>query len=211
MKLKPAVRVARRISEIGREAWDACALNPAYAGNPFIRYDFLHAAEETDCATERTGWGPQHLAVEDEAGQVAAAIFDWRTPGQRASPGGAKAAEYRAAGRDVVPTGRPFESLDELGAVLGMTPALLAALRPSLSIYNEAGLDVRYAPPAVVLALADIGMEFDPPTEARQAVTIVATAGLAEGARFRRQAVVRILGIADEHPWQILAWERADG
>ena len=72
MKLKPAVRVARRISEIGREAWDACALNPAYAGNPFIRYDFLHAAEETDCATERTGWGPQHLAVEDEAGQVAA-------------------------------------------------------------------------------------------------------------------------------------------
>ena len=146
-----------------------------------------------------------------QAGQVAAAIFDWRTPGQRASPGGAKAAEYRAAGRDVVPTGRPFESLDELGAVLGMTPALLAALRPSLSIYNEAGLDVRYAPPAVVLALADIGMEFDPPTEARQAVTIVATAGLAEGARFRRQAVVRILGIADEHPWQILAWERADG
>ena len=44
MKLKPAVRVARRISEIGREAWDACAANPAYAGNPFIRYDFLDDA-----------------------------------------------------------------------------------------------------------------------------------------------------------------------
>ena len=74
MSLKPAVRVARRIAEIGREDWDACALNPAYDGNPFIRYDFLHAAEEAGCAVERTGWGPQHLAIEDEAGRVAAVM-----------------------------------------------------------------------------------------------------------------------------------------
>jgi predicted N-acyltransferase len=72
--LKPSVRVARRIAEIGREAWDACAANPAYAGNPFIRYDFLDALEATGCAVERTGWGPQHLAVEDEAGAVAAVM-----------------------------------------------------------------------------------------------------------------------------------------
>jgi predicted N-acyltransferase len=72
--LKPAVRVARRIAEIGREAWDACAANPAYLGNPFIRYDFLDAVEETSCAVERTGWGPQHLAVEDAAGRVAAVM-----------------------------------------------------------------------------------------------------------------------------------------
>ncbi|MFL5295439.1 MAG: GNAT family N-acetyltransferase [Phenylobacterium sp.] len=74
MKLKPAVKVSRRISEIGREAWDACAGNPAYDGNPFIRYDFLDALEETGCAVERTGWGPQHLAVEDEDGRVAAVM-----------------------------------------------------------------------------------------------------------------------------------------
>jgi predicted N-acyltransferase len=74
MTLKPAVKVCRRIAEIGREAWDACATNPAYAGNPFLRYDFLHALEAADCATERTGWGPQHLAVEDAAGAVAAVM-----------------------------------------------------------------------------------------------------------------------------------------
>ena len=74
MSLKPAVRVARRIAEIGREDWDACALNPAYDGNPFIRYDFLHAAEEAGCAVERTGWGPQHLAIEDDAGRVGAVM-----------------------------------------------------------------------------------------------------------------------------------------
>ena len=72
--LKPAVRVSRRIAEIGREAWDACATNPAYAGDPFLSFDFLHALEEAGCAVERTGWGPQHLAVEDEAGRIAAVM-----------------------------------------------------------------------------------------------------------------------------------------
>ncbi|MBI1199743.1 MAG: GNAT family N-acetyltransferase [Phenylobacterium sp.] len=74
MSLKPAVKVCRRIAEIGREAWDACAGNPAYAGNPFIRFDFLDALEATNCAIERTGWGPQHLAVEDDEGRIAAVM-----------------------------------------------------------------------------------------------------------------------------------------
>lgn len=74
MSLKPAVTVHRRIAEIGRDAWDACAANPAYAGNPFIRFDFLDSLEAADCAVERTGWGPQHLAVEDEAGAIAAVM-----------------------------------------------------------------------------------------------------------------------------------------
>jgi hypothetical protein len=74
VKLKPAVRVCRRISEIGKAAWDGCATNPAHLGNPFVLYDFLDGLEATGCAVERTGWGPQHLAVEDEAGEVAAVM-----------------------------------------------------------------------------------------------------------------------------------------
>ena len=74
MSLRAAVTVCRRIAEIGREAWDACAGNPAYAGNPFIRFDFLDALEEASCAVERTGWGPQHLSVEDHEGRVAAVM-----------------------------------------------------------------------------------------------------------------------------------------
>jgi predicted N-acyltransferase len=72
--LKPAVQVHRRVAEVGREAWDACAANPAYAGNPFIRYDFLDSLEAANCAVERTGWGPQHLSVADEKGRVAAVM-----------------------------------------------------------------------------------------------------------------------------------------
>ena len=71
MTLTPAVKVHRRIAEIGRDAWDACA---APTGNPFVRFDFLTSLEEANCAVERTGWGPQHLSVEDDEGRVAAVL-----------------------------------------------------------------------------------------------------------------------------------------
>ena len=59
----------------------------------------------------------------------------------RASPlsraGGPKLAQYQAAGLPYGPANRPFDSLDELGLVLGMTPTLLARMRPFLSVYQE--------------------------------------------------------------------------
>lgn len=86
MKLKPAVRIHRRISEIGKDAWSACAGE----GNPFVAYDFLDICEESGCATDATGWAPHHLAIEDETGAVGAVmplylkshsqgeyVFDW--------------------------------------------------------------------------------------------------------------------------------------
>ncbi len=73
-KLKPAVRIYSRIAEVGREAWDTCAENPAYADNPFMCFDFLDACEESGSAVERTGWGPRHLSIEDEAGRIAAVM-----------------------------------------------------------------------------------------------------------------------------------------
>jgi len=69
--VKAEVRAHRRIAEIGREAWDACA---GPSGDPFVSFDFLDALEESGCAVERTGWAPQHLSVEDEAGRVAAVM-----------------------------------------------------------------------------------------------------------------------------------------
>jgi predicted N-acyltransferase len=72
--LKPAVRISRRITEIGRADWDACAVREDQPFNPFICFDFLDCVEEAGCAVESQGWGPQHLAVEDEAGRVAAVM-----------------------------------------------------------------------------------------------------------------------------------------
>jgi hypothetical protein len=42
--------------------------------NPFVAYDFLDILEEAGCAVERTGWAPQHLTIEDAAGDVSAAM-----------------------------------------------------------------------------------------------------------------------------------------
>jgi uncharacterized protein len=69
--VKRAVKVHSRVKEVGREAWEACERNSEYQHNPFISYDFLDTLEESNCAVERTGWGPRHVSVEDECGRVA--------------------------------------------------------------------------------------------------------------------------------------------
>jgi len=88
--------------------------------------------------------------AEKPAAGLAAAIADWHTPGQRARPLGAKAAQYRAAGRSYAPPGAPFETIGELGEVLGMTPQLLARLTPHMSVFYP-GDPVRAAADPVVL------------------------------------------------------------
>ncbi len=72
MALKSEVKVHRRIAEIGSSAWNDCANNPIYSRNPFISFEFLGVVEESGCAVETTGWGPQHLTVADETGRIAA-------------------------------------------------------------------------------------------------------------------------------------------
>ncbi len=72
--LKAEVSLHRRIADIGKADWDACANPIDDDANPFIAYDFLDSLEEAGCAVERAGWGPQHLAVRDDAGRVAAVM-----------------------------------------------------------------------------------------------------------------------------------------
>jgi general secretion pathway protein K len=52
------------------------------------------------------------------AAAVAASIVEWRLASGSAAKQGMIAARYAAAGRDYAPSGAPFDSLDELGAVL---------------------------------------------------------------------------------------------
>ncbi len=72
--MSTVVRVHGAIGDIGRDAWDACNANPAYADNPFTSFDFLKICEESGCASPRTGWGPRHLSVEDASGRVTAVM-----------------------------------------------------------------------------------------------------------------------------------------
>jgi predicted N-acyltransferase len=84
------LRTVRRLAEVDPAAWDGLA-NPGWrmgdggrldapggspprAFNPFVTYAFLSALEETGCATERTGWQPSHLLLEDGGGRLVGAV-----------------------------------------------------------------------------------------------------------------------------------------
>jgi general secretion pathway protein K len=90
-----------------------------------------------------------------QADGLAAAILDWRTSGAKARPGGAKAPEYRAAGLAFGPPGNPFQNVDELADVLGMTPALFERLAPHLTVLTDSDPDMTTRDPIVALALTD--------------------------------------------------------
>jgi len=79
------VKVNNSIADIGRDAWNSLA-GDQY---PFLRYEFLHAAEATGCVTPERGWSPRHLSIEND-GRLRAAmplyekshswgefVFDW--------------------------------------------------------------------------------------------------------------------------------------
>ncbi len=149
-----------------------------------------------------------------EAGNLAAAIVDWRSPGQVPTPHGAKAPQYRSAGLDYGPPGRPFESLDELGYVLGMTPRLLAALKPHLTLWTASDPDPAYADPLVLSALRAAGA---PPSagSANQAriVRIGARVRIGRIQVVSRRAVIRFGFSPDGRGWRVLEWDdgNADG
>lgn len=71
-KTAGVVRVEPAIAKIAVLEWDACANPDPARYNPFVAHAFLKALEDAKCVGGRSGWVPQHLAVEDPAGGIAA-------------------------------------------------------------------------------------------------------------------------------------------
>ncbi len=73
------------IADIAPDAWNALA-GDAY---PFLRYEFLLAAEQTGCVSQDAGWAPRHLTLESDGRLLGAMplyqkehswgefVFDW--------------------------------------------------------------------------------------------------------------------------------------
>jgi general secretion pathway protein K len=148
-----------------------------------------------------------------KAATLARAIIDWRSAGSQSVSGGPKLAQYQATGLPYGPANQLYDSLDEIGLVVGMTPSLLARMKPLLSIYQEGDA------PGPGDPLAAAREEDAPATEGDgwqlgstgriMVVMIEATAVAVKGGRFTRQAVVRLRAEAslDEAPYEILTWE----
>lgn len=78
----------------------------------------------------------------DQAVRLAAAVIDFRDPDNIPIADGAEAADYRAAGLSHGPKNAPFATVGELEQVFGMTPQIMARVRPLVTVYSRArGID----------------------------------------------------------------------
>src|SRR5450759_2558412 len=149
----------------------------------------------------------------ESAQRLVAAIREWIGAPLAVRPKDAVSADYRAAGLDYEPPGAPLETIGELGRVLGMTPAVLAAIRPHLSLFGPPQPDASHADPVVAAILA-AGAPGNPIAasprnpQAPDVVTarITADADGPGNARVRHVAVVRI-GQMLPGGYAILAWD----
>lgn len=147
----------------------------------------------------------------DNSRRVAAAIAEWVGSSPTPKTADMLKAEYQAAGLDYAPPAAPFESIDELSRVLGVTPALYAALRPHLTLFGPAQPDPAAADPVVAAALAQTPQEAQSATPIATAppdsliLRIIAQATGPGNAQASRTAVVRIAASLPQG-YAVLAW-----
>lgn len=84
-------------------------------------------------------------------------VLDWRDGSPFKHVDGAKANEYRAAGYNYLPRNGPFQSVDELTLVMGMTRDLYKHVEPTLTVYSgRQFVDPQFATPEVLSALPSL-------------------------------------------------------
>jgi general secretion pathway protein K len=150
----------------------------------------------------------------EEAAEVATAIAQWTGAQKGPRQLSGIDAEYRTAGLDYGPPGEPLQSIDELARVRGMTPALLAALRPHLTLFGPAAPDPDGDDPVVQQAVAEAARTSPgaggglPQADTARIVTvrISATATGPGNAVASRTAIARI-GPGVPRGYALLSWE----
>lgn len=94
---------------------------------------------------------------EERSNALLDAIVDWRDADDLRRVNGAEAGEYQAAGMKYLPSNAPFETVDELQRVLGMTPELYVKLVEALTVDSrQAGINAAVATKKVLMALPGI-------------------------------------------------------
>lgn len=169
----------------------------------------------------------------EESAALTDAILDWRDEDDLRRLNGAEGRDYREAGLEYGAKDAPFDTVDELRLVLGMTPALFQRVAPALTVYSQqAGVDTATATATVLRALpgldaaavdemlaarrrdTEASAETAAPSVAAtaagtvgRAYTVRAGVDVPDGGTFVREAVVRITGDLGT-PYWILAWRQ---
>lgn len=170
---------------------------------------------------------------EEQLESLSAAIIDWRDPDDIQSPNGAEKAEYQKAGLKFSPPNKPFETIEELQMVMGMTPEFYKQLEPLLTVYSHSNtINPAKAPREVLLLFPNVTPEMVDayllqrtenaranlpelaPTwapaspNASQVFEIVAEAMPAAGISGAVSAVIRRGPSRQGLPFSILKWEK---
>lgn len=91
---------------------------------------------------------------EDRTNQIVDAIVDWRDADDLVRPQGAERDRYESLGLPYVPTNGPFQGVDELQRVIGVTPDVFRAVAGALTVFSgQAGINSTLAPRQVLLAM----------------------------------------------------------
>ena len=157
------------------------------------------------------------LAVQ-AASELSDKILDWRDAGSAKRLNGAKAPEYAAAGLTYGPRNGPFQSVDELKRVLGMTPEMFRRVEPFVTVYSgKPMIDPQFAPDQLMAALSGGSAVASASTTSRTGVIspVISLDGRAFSIRVRtgqteivREAVVR-LTTDPAKPYWMLSWRLA--
>jgi general secretion pathway protein K len=171
----------------------------------------------------------------DETARLVDAIADWKDDDDLRRVNGAERDDYKRAGLSWVPRNGPFEAVEELRLVLGMTPELYERMLPFITIYSTSPRVNPATAPAEVLrglpgASADMVASFLaararsqtgsqtalPPMPGleqflspgqTQAVTIRSEGRTPGGGLFIREAVVGLTG-KPESPYAFRTWRQ---
>ena len=91
---------------------------------------------------------------EERANQILDAILDWRDADDLVHPQGAERDRYEALGMPYIPANAPFQAVDELQHVIGMTPDVFRKLAGALTVFSkQSGINSTLAPRQVLLAM----------------------------------------------------------
>jgi len=99
------------------------------------------------------------FATEGEASAAGAAIEDWRDEDGLVRPGGAEAGEYARTGSPFEPSNAPFERLEELRRVQGISDTLAYRIAPFVTVDGDGRVNINTAPREVLAALPGVGPE----------------------------------------------------
>ena len=141
-----------------------------------------------------------------KAQSLADAIADFRDADNLPRPRGAEEAEYRDAGLAWGPKNAPFQTIEELHQVLGMTAEIYGRVAPDLTIYSiGAGINPIMAGERLTGILRQAGFKYFVGSQGIAAYSIRAEAKSSNGAVFVRDAVVQLVPDGG-YPW-ILSWQ----